>query len=181
MVYLIMRHAGSYVGVFIEYLRQEYSVQVTFREQWNDERLRYVDSTKGNIGRTNYVPHLINNIYQNQLVLLGRQGLQLQGWWVVGGIPTTTRTVSCFVFFLFLKTCSRGDQTRSLLYEICINQKLEDCCLGKLNYLTLTDPSKVWMPDTFFRNEKEAKKHEIIVPNVYVRIYPNGDILYSIR
>ena len=37
------------------------------------------------------------------------------------------------------------------------------------------------MPDTFFRNEKEAKKHEIIVPNVYVRIYPNGDILYSIR
>ena len=32
-----------------------------------------------------------------------------------------------------------------------------------------------------FRNEKEAKKHEIIVPNVYVRIYPNGDILYSIR
>ena len=75
MVYLIMRHAGSYVGVFIEYLRKEYSVQVTFREQWNDERLRYVDSTKGNIGRTNYVPHLINNIYQNQLVLLGRQGL----------------------------------------------------------------------------------------------------------
>ena len=54
-------------------------------------------------------------------------------------------------------------------------------CLGKLNYLTLTDPTKVWMPDTFFRNEKEAKKHEIIVPNVYVRIYPNGNILYSIR
>jgi len=82
----------------IDDVKMEYSVQVTFREQWNDERLRYVDSTK-----------------------------------------------------------------------------------GKLNYLTLTDPTKVWMPDTFFRNEKEAKKHEIIVPNVYVRIYPNGDILYSIR
>ena len=26
---------------------QEFSVQVTFREQWNDERLRYVDSTRG--------------------------------------------------------------------------------------------------------------------------------------
>ena len=37
------------------------------------------------------------------------------------------------------------------------------------------------MPDTFFRNEKEARKHEIIVPNVYVRIFPNGEILYSIR
>ena len=37
------------------------------------------------------------------------------------------------------------------------------------------------MPDTFFRNEKEARKHEIIVPNVYVRIFPDGEILYSIR
>ena len=26
---------------------QEYSVQVTFREQWNDERLRYFDDTHG--------------------------------------------------------------------------------------------------------------------------------------
>ena len=52
---------------------------------------------------------------------------------------------------------------------------------GHLKYLTLTDPTKVWMPDTFFRNEKEARRHEIIVPNVYVRIFPNGEILYSIR
>ena len=52
---------------------------------------------------------------------------------------------------------------------------------GRLKYLTLTDPTKVWMPDTFFRNEKEARKHEIIVPNVYVRIFPDGEILYSIR
>ena len=48
-----MRHAGTYVGIFIEYLWQEYSVQVTFREQWNDERLRYVDSTKG-MGRSGH-------------------------------------------------------------------------------------------------------------------------------
>lgn len=82
----------------IDDVKMEYSVQVTFREQWNDERLRYYDETK-----------------------------------------------------------------------------------GRLKYLTLTDPTKVWMPDTFFRNEKEARKHEIIVPNVYVRIFPNGEILYSIR
>nr|XP_040570870.1 LOW QUALITY PROTEIN: glutamate-gated chloride channel-like [Lepeophtheirus salmonis] len=82
----------------IDDVKMEYSVQVTFREQWNDERLRYYDDTHGH-----------------------------------------------------------------------------------LKYLTLTDPTKVWMPDTFFRNEKEARKHEIIVPNVYVRIFPNGEILYSIR
>ena len=37
------------------------------------------------------------------------------------------------------------------------------------------------MPDTFFRNEKEGKFHNIIQPNLYVRIFPNGDVLYSIR
>ena len=40
---------------------------------------------------------------------------------------------------------------------------------------------KVWMPDTFFRNEKEGQFHNIIQPNLYVRVFPNGDVLYSIR
>lgn len=52
---------------------------------------------------------------------------------------------------------------------------------GKLKYLTLTDPDKVWMPDLFFSNEREGHFHNIIVPNVYVRIFPNGNVLYSIR
>ena len=37
------------------------------------------------------------------------------------------------------------------------------------------------MPDTFFRNEKQAQFHKIIQPNLYIRVFPNGDILYSIR
>jgi hypothetical protein len=53
--------------------------------------------------------------------------------------------------------------------------------LGRMKYLTLNDPSKVWMPDLFFFNEREGHFHNIIVPNVYVRIFPNGWILYSIR
>ena len=52
---------------------------------------------------------------------------------------------------------------------------------GKIKYLTMTDSTKVWMPDSFFRNEKNGKFHNIIQPNLYVRIYPNGDVLYSIR
>ena len=51
----------------------------------------------------------------------------------------------------------------------------------KIKYLTMTDAKKVWMPDTFFRNEKEGRFHNILVPNVYIRIFPNGDVLYSIR
>ncbi len=53
--------------------------------------------------------------------------------------------------------------------------------LGQLKYLTLTDPDKVWMPDTFFRNEKVGHFHSILVNNVYVRVFPNGDVLFSIR
>jgi len=52
---------------------------------------------------------------------------------------------------------------------------------GQLKYLTMTDPNKVWMPDTFFQNEKTGHFHNIIVPNVYIRIYPDGGVLYSIR
>ena len=63
------------------------------------------------------------------------------------------------------------------------NTCVTDCfnIAGKLKYLTLTDPDKVWMPDLFFSNEREGHFHDIIVPNVYVRIFPNGAVLYSIR
>ncbi|KAK2704828.1 glutamate-gated chloride channel-like isoform X3 [Artemia franciscana] len=52
---------------------------------------------------------------------------------------------------------------------------------GKIRYLTLVDSSKVWMPDLFFSNEKEGHFHNIIMPNLYVRIFPDGGVLYSIR
>lgn len=52
---------------------------------------------------------------------------------------------------------------------------------GRLKYLTLTEASRVWMPDLFFSNEKEGHFHNIIMPNVYIRIYPYGSVLYSIR
>lgn len=37
------------------------------------------------------------------------------------------------------------------------------------------------MPDLFFSNEKEGHFHNIIMPNVYIRIFPHGSVLYSIR
>ena len=51
----------------------------------------------------------------------------------------------------------------------------------KIRYLTMTDATKVWMPDTFFRNEKIGRFHNILQANLYVRVFPNGDVLYSIR
>ena len=48
-------------------------------------------------------------------------------------------------------------------------------------WIYIFDGLQVWMPDTFFRNEKDGKFHDIIQPNLYVRVFPDGDILYSIR
>ncbi|PAV82329.1 hypothetical protein WR25_16766 isoform B [Diploscapter pachys] len=49
------------------------------------------------------------------------------------------------------------------------------------NYITLTDISQIWKPDSFFQEEKESHLHSIDVPNVFARIYPNGSITYSQR
>lgn len=52
---------------------------------------------------------------------------------------------------------------------------------GRIHYLVLTDPERIWKPDLFFTNEKTGHFHKIIMPNILLRIYPNGDVLYSIR
>ncbi|CDW57393.1 Neur chan memb and Neur chan LBD domain containin g protein [Trichuris trichiura] len=54
--------------------------------------------------------------------------------------------------------------------------------MPKFVVLTPNDQSQqVWMPDTFFQNEKEARRHMIDKPNVMIRIYPDGEMLYSVR
>lgn len=52
---------------------------------------------------------------------------------------------------------------------------------GQIRFLTLTNPEKIWRPDLFFSNEKKGHFHNLIMPNVLLRIYPNGEVLYSVR
>jgi len=89
---------------------------------------------------------------------------------------------------LFVRSFEKIDDVKmEFSIQITFRQQWNDNRLefsnmgGKIKYLTMTERSKVWMPDTFFRNEKEAKFHNIIQPNLYVRVFPNGDVLYSIR
>lgn len=69
----------------------------------------------------------------------------------------------------------------SLLSRSLICWRIEKKTKGRLKYLTLTEANRVWMPDLFFSNEKEGHFHNIIMPNVYIRIFPYGSVLYSIR
>ncbi|CAI5452843.1 unnamed protein product [Caenorhabditis angaria] len=49
------------------------------------------------------------------------------------------------------------------------------------SFLILTAGQKIWMPDSFFQNEKMAHRHLIDKPNVLIRIHKDGKILYSVR
>lgn len=39
----------------------------------------------------------------------------------------------------------------------------------------------IWLPDTIFRNSKNADSHWITTPNQLLRIRNNGTILYTLR
>ncbi|VDN06855.1 unnamed protein product [Thelazia callipaeda] len=50
------------------------------------------------------------------------------------------------------------------------------------NYLTVPYvKNSIWIPDSFFPTEKAAHRHLIDTENMLVRIYPDGQILYSVR
>lgn len=93
---------------------------------------------------------------------------------------------------LFVRSFSSIDDVKmEYSFQITLRQQWNDNRLqfknkllgmeDKIRYLTMTDSTKVWMPDTFFRNEKIGRFHDILQPNLYVRVFPNGDVLYSIR
>ncbi|XP_076352734.1 glycine receptor subunit alpha-4-like [Tachypleus tridentatus] len=41
--------------------------------------------------------------------------------------------------------------------------------------------NRIWKPDLFFRNVKEANFHMVTVPNILIKLSPDGHILYSMR
>ncbi|XP_074651439.1 glycine receptor subunit alpha-1-like [Tubulanus polymorphus] len=41
--------------------------------------------------------------------------------------------------------------------------------------------TEIWVPDAYFRNAKSAKQHLVTVPNRFLRISPEGDVIYSQR
>ncbi|XP_064471015.1 glutamate-gated chloride channel-like isoform X3 [Ornithodoros turicata] len=89
---------------------------------------------------------------------------------------------------IYIRSISRiDDVTMEYTVQMTFREQWRDERLqyddlgGQVRYLTLTEPDKLWKPDLFFSNEKEGHFHNIIMPNVLLRIHPNGDVLFSIR
>ena len=56
--------------------------------------------------------------------------------------------------------------------------------LKKVKWITLKHEEyekKIWIPDTFMRNDVKGKRLETIQPDNYIRIFPDGKVLYSVR
>lgn len=43
------------------------------------------------------------------------------------------------------------------------------------------DPEKIWTPDLFFTNELSSSTHDLMNDNAFVKVSPNGDVLFSRR
>ncbi|CAL1267169.1 unnamed protein product [Larinioides sclopetarius] len=71
---------------------------------------------------------------------------------------------------------------RAMLY---FRQSWNDSRLAYLDLdihsIILNDPRLIWTPDLFFVQEKEGIHHNLIVPNTFIKISPEGEVLYSVR
>ena len=51
-----------------------------------------------------------------------------------------------------------------------------------MEYVTVGGDDKLWKPDTFIRNEKEPSSFFLVPSKAsYLRVYPDGSVLYSVR
>ncbi|KAK7077118.1 hypothetical protein SK128_010597 [Halocaridina rubra] len=49
-----------------------------------------------------------------------------------------------------------------------------------VNNVVIVNPKKAWLPDAFFKNSITTQ-HESVYPESYLRVSPNGDLIYSTR
>lgn len=89
---------------------------------------------------------------------------------------------------MYLRNVEQFD-AQGMMYKIQITfrQQWHDARLAyrsisnKLNYTLISDPKLIWRPDTFFSNALRGHQMDVLVPNVLVRVYPDGEVLYSSR
>ncbi|XP_064637586.1 glycine receptor subunit alpha-4-like isoform X2 [Lineus longissimus] len=97
----------------------------------------------------------------------------------------STPTTVSFDFFVS-SISSINENAMEYTISVFFRQRWND---PRLQYTAYTTPitlgynrvGEIWVPDTFFSNEKKANSHQITVPNKLLRIHPNGDVLYSQR
>ncbi|XP_075264445.1 glycine receptor subunit alphaZ1-like, partial [Convolutriloba macropyga] len=65
------------------------------------------------------------------------------------------------------------------LRQIWVDPRLSFSQLNSSVSLTPSFLKKLWVPDAYIINEKEANFHHVTTENKLVRLSPNGEVLYS--
>ncbi|XP_055894619.1 glycine receptor subunit alpha-2-like isoform X2 [Biomphalaria glabrata] len=90
------------------------------------------------------------------------------------------------IYVLSIDTVSEQSMDYSMniyLRQRWIDPRLQFVNLSKALWLEIDFKlmSLIWVPDTFFRNEKKGQFHDVTVPNRLMHLYRNGTIYYSMR
>jgi len=69
--------------------------------------------------------------------------------------------------------------------DITLRQSWRDPRLAyesdRVNFVNIPDEDSVWRPDTFIRNDKESSFSLVPAKAFYIRVYPDGKVLHSVR
>ncbi|XP_045120654.1 glutamate-gated chloride channel-like isoform X2 [Portunus trituberculatus] len=89
---------------------------------------------------------------------------------------------------VYFRNIDIDDVTMEANFDITFRMLWNDSRLSYLSmpgaenvdYVSLLDPSPLWLPDPFFKNA-EITQYKSIHPELYLRIFPDGNIIYSTR
>ncbi|XP_016326788.1 glycine receptor subunit alpha-3-like [Sinocyclocheilus anshuiensis] len=129
----------------------DYRVNIFLRQKWNDPRLAYSEYPDDSLDLD---PSMLDSIWKPDLFFANEKGAHFHEDYRVN---------------IFLR--QKWNDPR-LAYSEFPDDSLD------------LDPSmldSIWKPDLFFANEKGAHFHEVTTDNKLLRIFKNGNVLYSIR
>ncbi|XP_077867629.1 glycine receptor subunit alpha-4-like [Saccoglossus kowalevskii] len=89
--------------------------------------------------------------------------------YIVSGFDTITTTMQDYNIMAFIRQYWNDPRlvfNGTSRYSLNVNQRVLQ---------------NLWVPDMYIINEKSGELHDITVENKALRIYPNGDVLYSLR
>ncbi|RWR99737.1 glycine receptor subunit alpha-2-like protein, partial [Dinothrombium tinctorium] len=87
-----------------------------------------------------------------------------------------------YLFALIIIISNKDYEVDLYLRQSWVDKRLQTPNLSRP--LDLNDPNlvkKIWKPEVFFVNAKEAEFQFVTVPNVLIRLEPSGNILYMLR
>ncbi|XP_076029341.1 glycine receptor subunit alpha-2-like [Oratosquilla oratoria] len=125
------------------------------------------------------------NLRQKSILESMLSGYEVNEWPTSNMNKPTTISVQMFVNSFGSLNAANMDYTIDVfLRQTWTDHRLSFGNLSNKDTMVITAPAfqqRLWKPDTYFDNVKEASFHTVTMPNILLRINSTGYVLYSIR